>query len=224
MTLKTVLGFALVALSLAWTFGPHGTTIALSAPPVQTGVVASPTPQTGDRTYVVESGDSFWTIAQKFYGDGSKYRLIIAANKLTETTRLQVGQLLVIPAYSDSAPFVPTVSFTPAPTGVFTAVPTMSIRATVTVTATNARAVIASPPAPTTSLGSSAVASPSSAILPPQVVSSIAAPDFLRVLDILSGILAGSSVVCAFFAYQAYVRAQRLERMMRVRRRSRVQL
>ena len=47
------------------------------------------TPAPGEQTYVVEAGDTFWAIALKFYGSGSKYPLIVQANNLTSESRLR---------------------------------------------------------------------------------------------------------------------------------------
>jgi nucleoid-associated protein YgaU len=52
------------------------------------------------RTYTVVAGDSLWKIADKFYGNGSKYPKIIAANpgKLKdEKSVIHPGDVLVVP-------------------------------------------------------------------------------------------------------------------------------
>lgn len=56
----------------------------------------APAPQ---KTYIVVSGDSLWSIAAKaeFYGDGSQYRKIASANNILNPDQIQVGQKLVIP-------------------------------------------------------------------------------------------------------------------------------
>ncbi len=50
-------------------------------------------------TYVVQSGDSLWAIAKKYYGDGSKYTKIYNANKdkVKNPSLIYPGQKLVIP-------------------------------------------------------------------------------------------------------------------------------
>lgn len=48
-------------------------------------------------TYVVKSGDMLMVIAKKFYGDESKYTLIMEANKITDPNLIAVGQELFIP-------------------------------------------------------------------------------------------------------------------------------
>ena len=56
--------------------------------------------------YVIESGDSPAKIAMKFYGPEEGNRLVnvdrlMAANKITDPTRLMVGKKLIIPALPD---------------------------------------------------------------------------------------------------------------------------
>ncbi len=55
-----------------------------------------PTAEVG-QTYTVKSGDTLGGIAEDFYGDRTKFRLIAEANNLTAETQLQVGQQLTIP-------------------------------------------------------------------------------------------------------------------------------
>jgi len=55
--------------------------------------------QGGTRVYTIQSGDSFWSIAQKQLGNGSRYAEILKLNpKLTEKSRLVVGSRLTLPA------------------------------------------------------------------------------------------------------------------------------
>jgi hypothetical protein len=67
-------------------------------------------------TYTVQAGDSIYLIAQKMYGQGSKYPLILSANNINENTRLPVGIILKIPLLS-----TPTATSTllPTPTATF---------------------------------------------------------------------------------------------------------
>lgn len=66
----------------------------------------SPSPKNNNKTYIVQSGDTLWTIAKKFYGDGSKYtvlrdntynKIIIAKHGGSNQT-IAAGDKLVIPA------------------------------------------------------------------------------------------------------------------------------
>jgi len=59
-----------------------------------------PLPGGGATVYVVAEGDSFWTIAQKFYGNGKYAGLIQKANPNTDPRGLRAGQKLKIPAMS----------------------------------------------------------------------------------------------------------------------------
>jgi nucleoid-associated protein YgaU len=47
--------------------------------------------------YTVRSGDSLYSIATEFYGDGTKWRVIADENGLDDDNRLTVGQELRIP-------------------------------------------------------------------------------------------------------------------------------
>jgi peptidoglycan L-alanyl-D-glutamate endopeptidase CwlK len=49
-------------------------------------------------TYVVQAGDTLSHIAQRFYGDASRYSLIASTNGLANPNLIVVGQELVIPA------------------------------------------------------------------------------------------------------------------------------
>lgn len=62
------------------------------------------TPATAVQTYTVAHGDTLWGIAQKFYGDGSKWHKIYDANPLSmysmdgrEFPLIHAGNILVIP-------------------------------------------------------------------------------------------------------------------------------
>jgi len=60
----------------------------------------SSTAATGGQTYVVKSGDSLSKIAKHFYGDGSKWKKIHAANadKIPNPDLIHPGLQLTIPA------------------------------------------------------------------------------------------------------------------------------
>jgi nucleoid-associated protein YgaU len=66
---------------------------------VQSGS-SSTQPAEETKTYTVVSGDSLSKIAKRFYGDANAYQKIFEANrdKLTDPDRIQVGQVLTIPA------------------------------------------------------------------------------------------------------------------------------
>jgi len=52
----------------------------------------------GDRSYIVQSGDTPGKIALRFYGSATKYPKIMEANGLSGAGNLRIGQRLVIPA------------------------------------------------------------------------------------------------------------------------------
>ncbi len=56
-----------------------------------------PAPEPAVRTYTVESGDTLWAIAERFYGDGSKYQVIADASGIPNPDLIQPGQVLTIP-------------------------------------------------------------------------------------------------------------------------------
>lgn len=49
------------------------------------------------RYYTVVSGDTLWAIAQRFYGNGSRYSEIAKANNIANPNVIHVGQKLLIP-------------------------------------------------------------------------------------------------------------------------------
>ncbi len=63
---------------------------------------SSSTPTTKETTsttlrHKVRSGESLWAIAERYYGDGSRYTEIASANHLSNPSALRVGQWLTIP-------------------------------------------------------------------------------------------------------------------------------
>ena len=53
----------------------------------------------GQKTYVVQRGDSLWRIAQKQYGDGRAWRKIYNANRgrIANPSDVPIGTKLIIP-------------------------------------------------------------------------------------------------------------------------------
>jgi nucleoid-associated protein YgaU len=48
-------------------------------------------------THTVKAGDMLMKLAKKYYGDESKYKLIMDANKITDPNKIAVGDVLKIP-------------------------------------------------------------------------------------------------------------------------------
>lgn len=49
------------------------------------------------KTHRVKKGDTLWSIAKKYLGDGNKYKLIMQANGMTDTV-IKVDSVLKIPS------------------------------------------------------------------------------------------------------------------------------
>ena len=56
-----------------------------------------PAPEPTTRTYTVESGDTLWAIAERFYGDGNKYQVIAEASGISNPDLIHPGEVLTIP-------------------------------------------------------------------------------------------------------------------------------
>lgn len=49
------------------------------------------------RTYTVESGDTLWAIAERFYGDGNQFQKIADASGIANPDLIEPGKVLMIP-------------------------------------------------------------------------------------------------------------------------------
>ncbi|MEW5717952.1 MAG: LysM peptidoglycan-binding domain-containing protein [Chloroflexota bacterium] len=159
----------------------------------------TPTPES--RTYAVEPGDTLWSIAIKFYGNGTKYSLIQQANNLTDST-LRTGQILVIPfSETDKTPTpkaTPLASVTPSP----------------------APSIALSPPgiAPSAAPSSQSLAIVTPAIAPTPAAKSAdpgtasLVPILSIVVNVLGAICLLGSLMCAVLSYDIYRRARHLAR------------
>jgi LysM repeat protein len=198
----------------------------VSASPLNQATVSSATftasPQTPVATgtseaqsYVVQSGDTLWSIAAKFYGNGSKYPQILRANDMPDNAVLQVGVTLVIPALSDT---------TPAP------LPKSSLTASATLSRPS--------PAPSQTIAGGQAATPSAFASPTALAGeapSISEPPkngaatplstYLGLLiDVLSAICLLGSLTCAFLSIDAYRHSKRYVQRDYIRKRIRVKV
>lgn len=57
----------------------------------------TPAPAAGGQTYTVQKGDTLWSIAKSYYGDGQKWRDIVNANPGLNPKKLRVGQQITLP-------------------------------------------------------------------------------------------------------------------------------
>lgn len=75
----------------------QNTSVVTKTATVQTERSATTAPQT--KTYTVNNGDTLWSIAKKYYGNGAKYLTIYNANKdkIKNPNLIYVGQVLTIP-------------------------------------------------------------------------------------------------------------------------------
>lgn len=71
----------------------------LAAPAVDPMINSAPTytAPVAATNYTVRQGDTLWSIAARHYGNGQKWRDIVAANPGISETRLPVGRSIVLP-------------------------------------------------------------------------------------------------------------------------------
>jgi nucleoid-associated protein YgaU len=75
--------------------------LAPAAPPVlyAPAVSVDPAPAAaGERTYVIQKGDTYIGIARRRYGDASRWRDIQAMNPGLNPNKLRIGQVIQLPA------------------------------------------------------------------------------------------------------------------------------
>ncbi len=58
---------------------------------------SDPNSEDTPNSYTIKSGDTYWGIAQKIYGDGSLYTIILDANGLTKNSSIKAGDEIEIP-------------------------------------------------------------------------------------------------------------------------------
>jgi hypothetical protein len=169
------------------TFSSFATPPSIITPRATSIAPLTPGLETGD-TYTVQSGDSPWTIAIKFYGDGTKFPLIMEANGLTVGTRLRVGTVLQIPPLPGSTRAAPTLA---APSAATAIPPTPPLSPPPTARATTAP-TLAPTPAPS---GFDIVSVADAATL---------------ALNVIAAILALAAFGFALLSFLVYIRSRRM--------------
>jgi LysM repeat protein len=174
---------------------------------------ATATPDSaGTQSYTVQSGDTLWSIATKFYGNGSKYVLILRANDMPDNARLAVGATLIIPPLADANPVVApktTVPPSATPPGISPAPAQPVPGGLVTTPAANAT--------PTSQAPLLADSAKSSAPTPLSTYLGL-------LIDVLSAICLLGSLACAFLSIDAYRHSKRFVQRDYIRKRIRVKV
>ncbi len=118
---KMVPGFLLSVVGFLMSLSMRGQVPSISPPAVASASVLSGQPvvaveQHPDAEHHVQAGDSLWDVASKWYGDGSRWREILEANKgviqndgnyLSDSLWIYPGWRLTIPNYAGRADVVP---------------------------------------------------------------------------------------------------------------------
>lgn len=68
-----------------------------AAPEPIAEAVADEPAEPAPNSYTVVSGDTLWGIAERFYGDGNKYQVLVDANSIPNPDLIHPGQVLTIP-------------------------------------------------------------------------------------------------------------------------------
>lgn len=179
------------------------------APATPLSTPLPPADNSGSQSYTIQAGDTLWSIATKFYGNGSKYTLIQQANNLPDNAILQVGSTLIIPTNGETIP-IATSQPTPLPN------PIPSVPSLVQPTSvTNNPVLPSSTSTPVGAQSSSSTSSPGSATSPIIPIAGF----FINALSVLC--LLGS-VVCAFLSIDSYRRSKRYVQRDYIRKRIRV--
>lgn len=77
--------------------------ISNSGEATESAAITAPNGITLPATHQVTSGETLWSIANQYYGNGEKWSEIAAENKLSNSGTIEVGQTLNIPLEKTSA-------------------------------------------------------------------------------------------------------------------------
>jgi len=66
-------------------------------PPPAAAAATDGSPPVQANTYTVRRGDTLWSIAQRTYADGKRWRDIVIANEGLDPAKLRIGQKIVLP-------------------------------------------------------------------------------------------------------------------------------
>jgi nucleoid-associated protein YgaU len=92
------------ALPIATTPAPLAAPAAAAAPVAATSYVPAAMPATAGGTYVAAAGDSWWSLAERTYGDGRLYRALYAWNRAIDPrVSLVAGTPLQLPTRAQLA-------------------------------------------------------------------------------------------------------------------------
>ncbi len=181
------------------------------ATPTATPRAENPPAQT--TTYVVKSGDSPWSIANKIYGNGTLYTLILRANNLPDKAVLTVGSTLIIPPLNEGP-------------GVFSPPTASPATATPVATATLDNSKSAPNGLATSTPTATASSTPNPPPPPPGGDNFLAflAPFVQMSAYMISGFCFVGSLLCAYMSFESYRRSRPYVRRRRIGNRIRVGL
>lgn len=84
-------------------------------PAQQTGQEQDVTSENLPGKYTIKEGDTLFTIAEKYYQDGSKFEEIAKANNLSDVNSIETGQTLQIPKLTTAEAMISSPSPTASP-------------------------------------------------------------------------------------------------------------
>ncbi len=76
---------------------PTETSIATEPTAAAAAPVETPAPAPPKKTYTIRKGDTLWSLAKKFYGNGNRWKEIAVANDIADESKLPIGKVLRIP-------------------------------------------------------------------------------------------------------------------------------